>query len=134
MTISLPLLNRMLPTLLAQDILGGVQPMTGPTGLIYSLRAKYGSSPRVWPRMEWDCAVHFDHKVIFHSEHPAREVSQDVLMWAMQHCKGLYAYTIESRPQPLPLDPTEPNLPHLESWHWSFVEVEDAIWFKLRWL
>lgn len=38
------LVRRTMPALIAHDIVG-VQPMTGPTGLIFALRAYYGKSP-----------------------------------------------------------------------------------------
>lgn len=37
----LGIVRRAMPNIIAQDILG-VQPMTGPTGSIFSMRAKYG--------------------------------------------------------------------------------------------
>ena len=41
--ILISLVRRALPNLIAYDV-AGVQPMTGPTGLIFAMRAKYGSS------------------------------------------------------------------------------------------
>ena len=40
--ILISLVRRALPNLIAYDV-AGVQPMTGPTGLIFAMRAKYGS-------------------------------------------------------------------------------------------
>ena len=39
--ILISLVRRALPNLIAYDV-AGVQPMTGPTGLIFAMRAKYG--------------------------------------------------------------------------------------------
>ncbi len=39
--ILIPMIRKTLPSLIAADICG-VQPMTGPTGLIFSMKAKYG--------------------------------------------------------------------------------------------
>ena len=39
----LPLIRNIYPTIIARGLVG-VQPMSGPTGLIHSLRAKYGDS------------------------------------------------------------------------------------------
>jgi S-ribosylhomocysteine lyase LuxS involved in autoinducer biosynthesis len=36
----LPIIRRTMPSIIANDIIG-VQPMTGPTGLIYSMRSRY---------------------------------------------------------------------------------------------
>jgi Major capsid protein Gp23 len=41
----LPVIRRVLPTVIANDIIG-VQPMTGPTGQIFSLRTRYGSKSK----------------------------------------------------------------------------------------
>lgn len=38
----LPIIRRLMPTLIAQDIIGA-QPMTGPSAQIFSLRARYGN-------------------------------------------------------------------------------------------
>lgn len=37
----LPIIRRVMPNAIAQSIIG-VQPMTGPTGMIYTMRARYG--------------------------------------------------------------------------------------------
>lgn len=41
-SVILPLIRNIYPTIIARDLIG-VQPMTGPTGLIHGLRAKYGA-------------------------------------------------------------------------------------------
>lgn len=44
----LPVIRRVMPTLIANDIIG-VQPMTGPGSMIYSLRNKIKKLPRYYP-------------------------------------------------------------------------------------
>ena len=46
--ILISLVRRALPNLIAYDI-AGVQPMTGPTGLIFALRSRYGSQANTSP-------------------------------------------------------------------------------------
>lgn len=60
----IPLMRKTLPSLMANDIVG-VQPMSGPTGLIYSMRAKYGpygttSIHKSWSYDNWldGCGIH----------------------------------------------------------------------------
>lgn len=49
--ILISLVRRAMPNLMAYDVCG-VQPMTGPTGLIFALRSKYVSSPTAQPGVQ----------------------------------------------------------------------------------
>jgi hypothetical protein len=40
LSVSLPLIRRIMPSIIANDIIG-VSPMTAPTGQIFSLKARY---------------------------------------------------------------------------------------------
>lgn len=52
--IIIPMIRKTLPSLMANDIVG-VQPMTGPSGLIFSMKAKYGTKSvhRSWSYDDW---------------------------------------------------------------------------------
>ena len=43
------LIRRSMPNLVAYE-LAGVQPMNGPTGLIFAMRSRYGTDPHCWNR------------------------------------------------------------------------------------
>ena len=128
--------QRIMPSIIAQNIIG-VSPMTPPLASIFALRQKYGlAHSTLWPLMAWECKVHFAHTVFFHAKHPVREKSQDVLLWALQNCSGLYAYTTGVPATPPPqIDPdTGTTLDDVEGWLWSFADPDEAFWFKVRWL
>lgn len=51
--ILIPMIRRTIPSMMANDIIG-VQPMTAPTGLIYSMRARYGSGVKAFDANTFD--------------------------------------------------------------------------------
>lgn len=51
----IPMIRRTLPSMIANDIVG-VQPMTGPTGMIFSMRSRYGTghtAHKAWSFDDW---------------------------------------------------------------------------------
>ena len=43
----IPIIKKVIPSMIAADIVG-VQPMTGPSGLIFAMKTKYGSMRAAW--------------------------------------------------------------------------------------
>ena len=71
--ILMPMIRKLAPTLLAQDILG-VQPMTGSVGEIFTRRASYTPQPKYkFSRAKWYEA---DHRF---------EDYEEVIAWCTEH-------------------------------------------------
>lgn len=86
-----------------------------------------------WPTMDWFCSFLTPHEVVFHVDHPVRENSDDVIMWALMNCDGLYRFYSHRTPEAYRVP--EPSMDEQRAaWLWQFTDANDAFHFKMRWL
>lgn len=108
--IMIPLLRKVMPNMIAADILS-VQPMTG----------------AMWPEMDWDCGLTFEHEVRFSSaKYNIFGMKNEVRMWALDNLRGLYTYRS--------LKAGSVSFLRTDDWVWSFQDPNDAVLFKVRWV
>lgn len=111
----LGLVRRAVPNIIAQQIIG-VQPMTGPSASIFSMRARFGVP---------SCPM-FGVIMRYHVDIPLERTDEfrDMVAWADENLwesnQSQYGYEFYSDEDG-------------DRWRWSFKKVEDATLFKLRW-
>ena len=116
---------------LAQDLCG-VQPMTGPTNLVYTMRARYGHG---YPCCIGDCVaanIGAFYEWIVDIPRDRKLDVNEVTIWAIQYLRAGYNhayYEVASTYTP-GIDTPERAI---HAWRWSFEDPNEAFHFKLRW-
>lgn len=143
--IVIPNIRRTMPSIIASEIIG-VSPMTGPTASIFALRSRYASYTDGCSGL--DCGLGEEmtptYGVLYAScvdlpmDHPLRNDSEDVLIWALENCRGSYNYSnvvIGTKMNP---PDTDERIKRMRStvrvWRWTFADEDDAFAFKVRWM
>lgn len=123
----LPILRRVMPQMVAQQIIGA-QPMTGPSSSIFALRARYGLT-KMFPGCE--CkernAFDFDYVVDLTPTRVPEEQSDEILIWVMLHAQSPYNYGL--------FDVSSDVETHAPSkvWRFTFADPNEAFEFRMRW-
>ena len=83
--------------------------------------------------MDWVCLFRSPHEVEFHDKHPVRDCFDEVIMWALMNCTGLYRFYSHRMPEAYRTP--EPSMDEQRAaWVWEFTNPDDAFHFKMRWL
>lgn len=116
------------PSLIAQQICS-VQPMTGPSPMIWSMRTNYGGP--------WGCdgncvddAWGMFHETIvdFPGDHAVIKKFNDPIQWAIENCKSPFNFSTVH----LACDMNRKF--GINVWRWSFADQDEAFQFKVRWM
>jgi hypothetical protein len=108
-----------MPGLMAQQIIG-VQPMTGPAGSIFSMRARYAD----WKNFSLGCKPECDwQKLETYTLHVELPLDLDnppdiaeIVTWAVLNLTKSFNYSKSDT-----------------GWRWVFADEDDAFHFKMRW-
>lgn len=117
----LPIIRRVMPQVLAHQIVG-VQPMTNPTGSVFTMRARYGAYQYGTCTTKECSRPEFPYIVTIGLEQDAP--MDEIGIWAIQnlHHPHMSRYVGEG------------DLDMIRGWRWSFLDEHDAFQFKMRWV